>query len=101
MSFDRSTEQTVLKRQMSSDFHALDENIAKIESFYMGSANAVQSALETFKVFKPEIARLDGRAEVLERGVEALGPVIQSIKVSLGLYPKIVSIRGFPYILTI
>ena len=73
----------MLNTKMPDDFNsALDDNIAKIESFYMGSANAVQGALESLKVFKPEIARLDGRAEVLEKGIEVLGPIIQSIKVN-------------------
>ena len=77
------TQTRQIDRLDSSVTRQLDANIASLHVLSQGSANAVASALETFKVFKPEIARLDAQAEELGRGIEELHPHIHSLRVRL------------------
>lgn len=76
-----STASRQLGRIDSSVTRQLDESIASLHVLSQGSANAVAGALETFKVFKPEIARLDAKADELAHGIEELHPHIHSLRV--------------------
>ncbi len=59
----------------------LESNIHLMQSLYAGAGNAVAGALETFKVFKPEIARLDGRADEIKQSIGDMDSGIKVIKV--------------------
>lgn len=61
----------------------LDTNIVQLQGLYAGAGNAVASALETFKVFKPEITRLDGRANDMQQSLGQLDTTLQEVKVSV------------------
>lgn len=61
----------------------LDTNIVQLQGLYAGAGNAVASALETFKVFKPEITRLDGRANEMQQSLGQLDTTMQEVKVSV------------------
>ncbi|GAX83361.1 hypothetical protein CEUSTIGMA_g10786.t1 [Chlamydomonas eustigma] len=58
----------------------LDTNIQLMQTLYADAGHAVAGALETFKVFKPEIARLDGHAYELEKKLDLLKTGTQSWK---------------------
>jgi hypothetical protein len=59
----------------------LDTNIQLMQTLYADAGHAVAGALETFKVFKPEIARLDGHAYELEKKLDLLKTGTQTWKV--------------------
>ena len=64
------------------DFSSLDSEVGKIQEALGGAGNAFASALDSVKVFKPEIARLDQVQVTHGEKIVVLDGSISSLKVS-------------------
>lgn len=64
------------------DFGTLDNEVGKIQNLLGGAGSAFASALDTVKVFKPEVERLDKAQVEIKEKIVVLDGSISNLKAS-------------------